>query len=91
MRTCVHVACAPLLAITAVRVQCVDYAWGGCMCRAGCSCSWSTCAVLHVVESACHVQCDMDTLAPSEHLVAVEPLAKCAVLGELKHHGCQYV
>ncbi|EMS53761.1 hypothetical protein TRIUR3_32920 [Triticum urartu] len=38
------------------------------------------------VESGCHVQRDLDVLAPSEHLIAVEPLAKRAVFGELEHH-----
>ncbi|XBI65778.1 hypothetical protein VPH35_045538 [Triticum aestivum] len=47
--------------------------------------------LVRVVESACHVQRDLDKLAPSEHLVVVEPLAKRAVLGELKHHVRQYM
>ena len=47
--------------------------------------------LVHVVESACHVQRDLDKLAPSEHLVVVEPLAKRVVLGELKHHVRQYM
>uniref|UniRef100_M8CCX8 Uncharacterized protein n=1 Tax=Aegilops tauschii TaxID=37682 RepID=M8CCX8_AEGTA len=107
MRTCVHVACALLLAITAVRVHRADYVSGhpqGSVLGIGgdheceaevCELRVEACVeqdvpalgiLVHVVESTCHVQRDLDMLAPSEHLVAVEPLAKRAVLGELEHH-----
>ncbi|XBH58609.1 hypothetical protein VPH35_080016 [Triticum aestivum] len=112
MRTCVHVACALLLAITAVRVHRADYVSGhpqGSVLGIGgdheceaevCELRVEACVeqdvpalgiLVHVVESTCHVQRDLDMLAPSEHLVAVEPLAKRAVLGELEHHVRQYM